>query len=39
MTSGAVLDKGHDALAGNRAELIQTNLRADQEQELREVFA
>jgi uncharacterized membrane protein len=39
MTSGAVLDKVHDAFAGDRAELIQTNLSADQEQELREVFA
>ena len=39
MTSGAVLDKVHDAFAGSGAELIHTNLSADQEQELREVFA
>ncbi len=39
MTSDAVLDKVHDAFAGHRAELVQTNLSSDQEQELREVFA
>jgi uncharacterized membrane protein len=37
--SRAVLDNVHDAFAGNGAELIHTNLSADQEQELREVFA
>ena len=39
MTSDAVLDKVHEAFAGQHAELIQTNLSADQEQQLREVFA
>jgi uncharacterized membrane protein len=39
MTSDAVLDKVHEAFAGQHAELIQTNLTTEQEQELREVFA
>lgn len=39
MTQDAVLDKVHDAFAGQNAELIQTNLPSDKEQELREVFA
>ncbi|MDD7942491.1 DUF1269 domain-containing protein [Actinomycetospora lutea] len=39
MTSGAVLDKVHDAFAGHQAELIQTNLSDEQEKALREVFA
>lgn len=39
MTENAVLDKVHEAFAGWNAELIQTNLSTDQEQELREVFA
>ena len=39
MTSGAVLDKVHDAFAGSHAELIQTNLSDDQEKELHDVFA
>jgi uncharacterized membrane protein len=39
MTSDAVLDKVHEAFAGRDAELIQTNLSADQENALRETFA
>ncbi|WP_433158303.1 DUF1269 domain-containing protein [Kribbella sp. CA-247076] len=39
MTSDAVLDKVHEAFAGQQAELIHTNLSADQEAKLREVFA
>ena len=39
MTSDAVLDKVDDAFGDQQAELIQTNLSADQEQALREVFA
>lgn len=39
MTENAVLDKVHEAFAGWNAELIQTNLPSDKEQELREVFA
>lgn len=39
MTSDAVLDKVHDAFAGQHAELIHTNLSDDQEQVLRNVFA
>jgi uncharacterized membrane protein len=38
MTSGAVLDKVKDAFSGQHPELIQTNLSADDEQALREVF-
>ncbi|MFC5136730.1 DUF1269 domain-containing protein [Actinomycetospora rhizophila] len=39
MTSDAVLDKVHESFGGQQAELIQTNLSADQEKALREVFA
>jgi len=40
MTSDAVVDKVHDAFAGEeKAELIFTNLSDDQESALREVFA
>lgn len=40
MTSGAVVDKVHDAFAGQeRPELIHTNLSNSQEQALRDVFA
>jgi uncharacterized membrane protein len=38
MTSGAVLDKVKDAFKGQQPELIHTNLSADQEAKLREVF-
>lgn len=39
MTYDAVLDKVHEAFGSHQAELIQTNLSADQEKPLREVFA
>lgn len=39
LTSDAVLDKVHDAFRGQQAELIQTNLSAEEEDKLREVFA
>jgi uncharacterized membrane protein len=39
LSSDAVLDKVHDAFAGENAELIQTNLDNAQEAHLREVFA
>jgi uncharacterized membrane protein len=39
MTSDAVLDKVHEVFGSQQAELIQTNLSADQEKALREVFA
>ena len=39
LTSGAVMDKVHDAFRGEHAELIHTNLSADQEQTLKEIFA
>ena len=39
MSSGAVMDKVHDAFKGQQAELIQTNLDNEQEAKLREVFA
>ena len=39
MTSGAVVDKVHDAFVGVQAELIQTNLSGDEEERLREAFA
>lgn len=39
LTSDAVLDKVHDAFAGSKAQLIQTNLDHEQEAKLREVFA
>jgi uncharacterized membrane protein len=38
MTSGAVMDKVHDAFRGEHAELIHTNLSEDDEKTLREVF-
>jgi uncharacterized membrane protein len=38
MTSDAVLDKVHQAFAGQPMQLVQTNLSADQESKLREVF-
>ena len=39
MSSGAVTDKVRDAFAGQRPELVSTNLSDDQERALREVFA
>jgi uncharacterized membrane protein len=39
LTSGAVVDKVHEALADQRAELVRTNLSDEEEQRLREVFA
>jgi uncharacterized membrane protein len=39
LTSDAVIDKVQEAFAGTQAELIQTNLTADEEAQLREVFA
>jgi uncharacterized membrane protein len=39
MTSGAVMDKVQDAFAGQKPELITTNLSQDQEDALRTVFA
>lgn len=38
MTSDAVLDRVRDAFDGSHAELVQTNLSAEQEQELRHAF-
>ena len=38
LTSDAVIDKVHDAFAGMDAELVSTNLSADEEARLREVF-
>ena len=38
MTSDAVIDKVHDAFEGQQAELIYTNLSADEDARLREVF-
>jgi uncharacterized membrane protein len=38
MTSDAVLDKVHQAFEGQPMSLVQTNLSADQENKLREVF-
>ena len=38
MTSDAVMDKVHDAFKGTHAELLSTNLSADEEARLREVF-
>jgi uncharacterized membrane protein len=38
LTSDAVMDKVHDAFEGTQAELIYTNLSADEEARLREVF-
>jgi uncharacterized membrane protein len=39
LTSDAVMDRVHSAFAGQQAELIQTNLSADEEAKLRAVFA
>jgi uncharacterized membrane protein len=39
LTSDAVLDKVQDAFAGQRADLLFTNLSKDQEDALREAFA
>jgi uncharacterized membrane protein len=39
MTSDAVMDKVHAAFQGQQAELINTNLSAEEEAKLREVFA
>lgn len=39
MTSDAVMDKVHAAFQGQKAELINTNLSAEEEAKLREVFA
>jgi uncharacterized membrane protein len=38
MSSGAVMDKVHDAFRGQQAELVSTNLSDEQERKLREVF-
>jgi uncharacterized membrane protein len=39
MTSGAVMDKVHEAFAGQSPQLLRTNLSNDQEDALRSVFA
>jgi uncharacterized membrane protein len=39
LSSGAVIDKVHDAFKGANAELIQTNLSDEDEAKLREAFA
>ncbi len=39
LTSGAVVDKVHDAFANQKAQLIHTNLSNEEEQQLREAFA
>lgn len=39
MSSGAVMDKVHEAFEGQRPQLLRTNLSGDQENALREVFA
>jgi uncharacterized membrane protein len=39
LTSGAVMDRVTEALQGQRGELVASNLSADQEAKLREVFA
>ncbi len=39
LTSGAVLDRIHDAFQGMHAELLQTNLSEENERQLREAFA
>jgi uncharacterized membrane protein len=39
LSEGAVMDKVQEAFAGSKAELIQTNLSKDQEDQLREAFA
>jgi uncharacterized membrane protein len=38
MTSGAVIDKVHEAFEGTTMELVKTNLSNEQEAKLREVF-
>jgi uncharacterized membrane protein len=39
LTSEAVIDKVHDAFAGEHPELITTNLSKDEEAHLRELFS
>jgi uncharacterized membrane protein len=39
LSSDAVLDRVSDAFSGQQAELVRTNLSAEQEAKLREVFA
>ncbi|HEY4279680.1 MAG TPA: DUF1269 domain-containing protein [Conexibacter sp.] len=39
MSSGAVQDRVREAFAGSHAQLIQTNLSAEQEQQLRDAFS
>lgn len=39
LTSDAVMDKVPDAFAGEKAELVYTNLSADEDARLREVFS
>jgi uncharacterized membrane protein len=39
MTSGVVADKVHEAFAGVHPQLIQTNLSAEEEAKLRDVFS
>jgi len=39
LTSGAVVDRVHDAFEGTHAELLQTNLSEEQEAQLRTAFA
>lgn len=39
LTSDAVMDRVQEAFQGTEAELIETNLSADEEAQLREVFA
>jgi uncharacterized membrane protein len=39
LTSGAVIDRIHDAFGGSHAELLQTNLSEEQEEQLRTAFA
>lgn len=39
LTSDAVIDRVRDAFAGHQAELLETNLSAEEEAKLREVFA
>ncbi len=39
LTSDAVMDRVRDAFAGQRPELLETNLSGEQEAKLREVFA
>ncbi|WP_436771369.1 DUF1269 domain-containing protein [Yinghuangia sp. YIM S09857] len=39
MSTGAVVDRVHEAFSGTQAQLIRTNLSKDEEAKLREVFA